>query len=177
MRARRKRSYRIAYMKISIEDEQTELERIKSRYERITIELEKILKTITNKKDIIANILELKAEGFLDWHILQGITSVFMNHYLRENGYDYLSGEKGMFGKIIEDMTIVDNYEFKTFPDCSVSEIKSGIAMSMLSVAHRHGLEPKIGANLGGMDATIELIKKRCPFLFKLDVPHDFCFD
>ena len=60
-------------------------EYLKSRYEKSIIPIKQTLKRISKDPEFISTIARLRADGWLDWHILLVINNISVNYRVKEN--------------------------------------------------------------------------------------------
>jgi tetratricopeptide (TPR) repeat protein len=146
-------------------------EMIARRYERIPPLIPRTLELAGGEPAFLALVDELRSQGWRDWHILQALANLSINHRLEAEGLNTHEAVSTNDPRIKE---ITSNPEAKgeSLPDLSSitgAELDFARRVGNLGVLKNWGLEPR--ASFGAIDPYSRFLAERYAY-WSDDVPH-----
>jgi hypothetical protein len=147
-------------------------EKIARRYERVPPLIARTLERANGEPAFLGLVGELRAQGWRDWHILQALVNLSINHRLGAEGLNTHEAVSAKDPRIAE-ISSNPEAEGESLPDpaaITVAELDLSRRMGNIMVLKNWDLEPR--ARFGAVDPYSRFLAERYAY-WSDDVPHE----
>jgi hypothetical protein len=147
-------------------------EMIARRYERVPPLIARTLERANGVPAFLELVGELRSQGWRDWHILQALTNLSINHRLGAEGLNTHEAVSAKHPRIAE-ISSSPEAEGESLPDpasITVAELDLSRRMGNMMVLKNWDLEPR--ARFGTVDPYSRFLAERYAY-WSDDVPHE----